>query len=121
MTDYCRESNKTLVIYKLLNYLFNVVSGRLVGPDSTCREKLEKTIILYTKVVSCHKRTSFFFHTAPENFTLSNCCSLFVSSFVWAVARFSGAASMRIYPSHPAFPGIRCELCVYTLWGRSYL
>uniref|UniRef100_A0A665X736 Importin-11 n=1 Tax=Echeneis naucrates TaxID=173247 RepID=A0A665X736_ECHNA len=27
------------------------VSGRQVGPDSTCREKLEKTIILYTKVL----------------------------------------------------------------------
>lgn len=30
------------------------VSGRQVGPESTCREKLEKTIILYTKVVSCY-------------------------------------------------------------------
>uniref|UniRef100_A0A671TIP2 Importin-11 n=1 Tax=Sparus aurata TaxID=8175 RepID=A0A671TIP2_SPAAU len=27
------------------------VSGRQVGPDCTCREKLEKTIILYTKVL----------------------------------------------------------------------
>lgn len=27
-------------------------SGRRVGPNSACREKLEKTIILYTKVVS---------------------------------------------------------------------
>uniref|UniRef100_A0A3B4Y3B8 Importin-11 n=1 Tax=Seriola lalandi dorsalis TaxID=1841481 RepID=A0A3B4Y3B8_SERLL len=30
---------------------FVCVSGRQVGPDSTCREKLEKTIILYTKVL----------------------------------------------------------------------
>uniref|UniRef100_A0A3Q3EAT6 Importin-11 n=1 Tax=Labrus bergylta TaxID=56723 RepID=A0A3Q3EAT6_9LABR len=34
------------------------VSGRQIGPDSTCREKLEKMIILYTKVLldflECH-------------------------------------------------------------------
>uniref|UniRef100_A0A3P9HP15 Importin-11 n=1 Tax=Oryzias latipes TaxID=8090 RepID=A0A3P9HP15_ORYLA len=30
---------------------FNIVNCRQVGPESTCREKLEKTIILYTKVL----------------------------------------------------------------------
>lgn len=33
-------------------HLYFLVSGRQVGSESPCREKLEKTIILYTKVVS---------------------------------------------------------------------
>uniref|UniRef100_A0A3Q0R254 Importin-11 n=1 Tax=Amphilophus citrinellus TaxID=61819 RepID=A0A3Q0R254_AMPCI len=40
------------VIMVLMNRLHGCfVSGRQVGSDSTCREKLEKTIILYTKVL----------------------------------------------------------------------
>lgn len=43
--------NQLELLCKIIVCLF-CIAGRQVGPDHICREKLEKTIILFTKVVS---------------------------------------------------------------------
>jgi len=59
---FCHRSFKTtwgtIPCTRKLKYMFSafpsshLFAGRQVGPGSLCREKLEKTIILFTKVVS---------------------------------------------------------------------
>uniref|UniRef100_A0AAX7SPS0 Importin-11 n=1 Tax=Astatotilapia calliptera TaxID=8154 RepID=A0AAX7SPS0_ASTCA len=50
-TDTCTHATNLHYHAKTCNHLLFLECCRQVGSDSTCREKLEKTIILYTKVL----------------------------------------------------------------------
>lgn len=107
------------------------LTGRQAGPDSPCREKLEKTIILFTKVVSSHFNNKlhcenlwkslltnrFFFEReiwyAYYIFTLS----LLFFNLINSAARLPGAPPMCIYTTHPSFFGVCCQLRLHSCRG----
>lgn len=109
-----------------------VLTGRQVGPVSPCREKLEKTIILFTKVVSsyfnnklhCEKLWKSLTGSFNEIYYVYNI--IFILSFPFlnpinSAARFPGAPPMCVYTTHPSFFGVCCQLRLHSCWGGSDL
>lgn len=100
---------------KQLNVCFSKLllsEGRQVGPGSPCREKLEKTIILYTKVVrlKTSKLSAKKIRSIPKLDGLS--FSHFLSRPLLA-AGFPGISPVAFHTSHSTLAGVRSQLRVH--------
>lgn len=110
------------------------IAGRQVGPDHTCREKLEKTIILFTKVVSKSNSISynqtvacFVFKCFPSSTLQWRRLTIFSIVFYFAlypldaVVRLLGVPPISIHTSDPALLGICRQLRVHSCRGGGHL
>lgn len=97
-----------------LMFVFLLSEGRQVGQGSLCREKLEKTIILYTKVVSQKRPNSV--KGAKKIYSTLKLEMLSVSRLPLRpllAAGFPGISPVAFHTSHSALAGVRRWLRVH--------